>query len=190
MSGPELTISKGLLSVNIILRNEKIDEIKLSQRFEGDWNTDVKVPEKSYGMNKVILDWFNDYLSGNKPTGLNSFGKEILPLNMGRLSIFQKRVFEALLKVPYGKVISYEELALMSGGYNYRRAVALALSRNPFPIIIPCHRIVYKKFFTVHDKQKFIGGFGCGIEIKNILLKLENPKIFPSLLIFLLIFLE
>ena len=105
---------------------------------------------------------FEEYLSG-KPVAFD------LPLKLDRLTEFQADVFEQLKRVSYGQVISYEELAIQVRGPDHRRAVARALSANPFPIVIPCHRVVPK-----HFSPDNIGGFSCGTDIKRILLKLEG----------------
>ncbi len=79
-------------------------------------------------------------------------------------SNFTRKVLEKVREIPYGKTISYKDLAekLNTKGY---RAVGLALKKNPIPIIIPCHRVVSKKG---------LGGYNSGIEIKKELLKLEG----------------
>jgi methylated-DNA-[protein]-cysteine S-methyltransferase len=91
-----------------------------------------------------------------------------LPLDLARLTAFQKKVFSELVKVPFGKTVTYEQLAARVKNKNYRRAVAMALSANPFPVVIPCHRVVAKNG---------LGGFSCGIGIKKFLLGLENADL-------------
>ena len=65
--------------------------------------------------------------------------------------------------VPFGNVITYGELARITG--IHPRAVGLAMKLNPFPLIIPCHRVI---------GRKGIGGYSMGIEIKRELLKHEG----------------
>jgi methylated-DNA-[protein]-cysteine S-methyltransferase len=76
---------------------------------------------------------------------------------------FIKKVLEEVRKIPYGEVATYKEIAerVKSGA----RAVGQALKRNPTPIVIPCHRIVAK-----HG----MGGFSAGVEVKRMLLELEE----------------
>ena len=62
---------------------------------------------------------------------------------------FQIKVWEALLEIPPASVVSYEALARMAGNPLATRAVAHAVSRNPVPVLIPCHRVIRK-----------LGGFG------------------------------
>ncbi len=59
-------------------------------------------------------------------------------------SIFQNKVWNELLTIPYGKTISYMELAIRIGDINSIRAVGLANGQNPIAIIVPCHRVIGK----------------------------------------------
>ena len=57
---------------------------------------------------------------------------------------FQIKVWEALLRIPPGTVISYEDLAVSVGMPQAARAVGHAVARNPIPVLIPCHRVIRK----------------------------------------------
>ena len=78
---------------------------------------------------------------------------------------FQIKVWGKLLEIPYGKVITYKELAEQIGNIKACRAVGNAVGANPIPIIIPCHRVV---------RTDGIGGYSSEIEIKKMLLSLEG----------------
>jgi O-6-methylguanine DNA methyltransferase len=78
---------------------------------------------------------------------------------------FQVLVWKALMQIPYGQVISYNELANRIGKPNSARAVGNAVGANPIPIIVPCHRVV---------SSRGLGGYSSGIEIKKMLLRLEG----------------
>ena len=78
---------------------------------------------------------------------------------------FRKKVWDHLQKIPYGKTISYQELAKRVGSIKKARAVGNANHYNPIPIIVPCHRIV--------RKSGELGGFGGGLDVKEYLLELE-----------------
>lgn len=82
---------------------------------------------------------------------------------------FQKKVFEELMKVEYGKTVSYKELSEMCDNCNAYRAVGNAVGKNPLPIVIPCHRVL--------KNDGSIGGFSLGLDIKRKLLKIENIKV-------------
>ena len=64
-----------------------------------------------------------------------------LPLYL-RGTAFQVMVWNALLRIPYGDKISYQEFAASFGAANAVRAVGAAIGKNPLPIIIPCHRVI------------------------------------------------
>ncbi len=88
-----------------------------------------------------------------------------IPLNPDGTE-FQKKVWNELLKVPYGKTISYEQLAERVGNLKSIRAVGKANGANPIPVIIPCHRVIGKNGSLV--------GYSAGLEIKKKLLNLEK----------------
>lgn len=88
-----------------------------------------------------------------------------LPLIEPR-SAFERRVREAMLRIPYGSTASYGELAASIGSPGAARAVGTACARNPVPIIVPCHRVV-----AVGGR---IGGYTAGPEIKRWLLDFER----------------
>ncbi|MGB9679784.1 MAG: methylated-DNA--[protein]-cysteine S-methyltransferase [Thermoanaerobacteraceae bacterium] len=78
---------------------------------------------------------------------------------------FQKRVWEEVLKIPYGTVTTYSDIAYRIGNSKASRAVGQALNKNPIPIIIPCHRVV--------GKNKDLTGYRGGLNVKKFLLNLE-----------------
>jgi methylated-DNA-[protein]-cysteine S-methyltransferase len=82
---------------------------------------------------------------------------------------FQMAVWEETLKIPYGSVVTYGEIAKRIGKPKAARAVGQALNKNPVPIIIPCHRVI--------GSGGNLTGFGGGIKIKEFLLKHEGVKI-------------
>ncbi|MEB3071587.1 methylated-DNA--[protein]-cysteine S-methyltransferase [[Mycobacterium] vasticus] len=79
---------------------------------------------------------------------------------------FQRRVWAALLTIPYGQTRSYGELANQIGAPKASRAVGLANGRNPISIIVPCHRVI--------GANGSLTGYGGGIERKRALLDLER----------------
>jgi len=81
---------------------------------------------------------------------------------------FQKKVWEELLKIPYGKTISYRELSIRIGNLKSIRAVGKANGSNPLPIVIPCHRVI-------GANGKLIG-YGGGLDVKENLLMLEGSR--------------
>ncbi len=82
---------------------------------------------------------------------------------------FQLRVWEQLLKIPYGCTVSYGEIARRIDQPRASQAVGAAVGSNPVPVVVPCHRVVG------HDGS--LVGFGGGLPAKEQLLELEGARI-------------
>lgn len=89
-----------------------------------------------------------------------------MPLNLSAGTAFQRRVWRAALRIPYGRVRSYQWVAAKVGGTKFARAVGHALGANPLPLIVPCHRVV--------ASDGTLGGFAGGLRVKRRLLALEG----------------
>jgi len=83
-----------------------------------------------------------------------------------RLTPFAKKVYKAVLTIPVGQVRSYKWVAIKIGKPNATRAVGQVLKRNPWPLIIPCHRVI--------SKSGELGGYSCGKKKKIFLIDLEK----------------
>ncbi len=79
---------------------------------------------------------------------------------------FQKSVWAALARIPYGETRSYAQIAREIGNPKGMRAVGLANGRNPIPIIVPCHRVI--------GANGSLTGFGGGLPTKKWLLEFEG----------------
>ncbi|MCU1328468.1 MAG: O-6-methylguanine methyltransferase [Bryobacterales bacterium] len=88
-----------------------------------------------------------------------------LPLDMEG-SEFQIEVWQALRKIPYGETRSYRDIARAVNRPKGFQAIGQANTRNPLPIIVPCHRVI--------AVDGGMGGYGGGLERKRILLETEN----------------
>ena len=86
-------------------------------------------------------------------------------------TVFQRRVWQALTKIPYGKTCGYGDLARRIEKPGAARAVGQANGANPIPIIIPCHRVI--------AGDGSIGGYTGGLNKKKILLALELAHSHP-----------
>ncbi len=82
---------------------------------------------------------------------------------------FQKQVWNALLKIPYGCTKSYKDVAMMIGNPKAVRAVGNACNKNKLLIVVPCHRIVGSNGALV--------GFAVGLDVKQTLLSLETKNL-------------
>lgn len=79
---------------------------------------------------------------------------------------FQKKVWQELCAIPYGRVSSYKDIARAIGNEKAARAVGMANAKNPIPIIIPCHRVI--------GVDGSLAGFAHGVAVKDKLLRLEG----------------
>jgi O-6-methylguanine DNA methyltransferase len=79
---------------------------------------------------------------------------------------FEKKVLREVAKIPVGEVRSYKWVARKAGRPRAYRAVANALAKNPYPLIIPCHRVV--------KSSKKFGGYSLGKKLKGNLINLEK----------------
>ncbi len=80
---------------------------------------------------------------------------------------FQKKVWQSLLNIPYGKTMSYQELSVQLGDVKAIRAVASANGKNPLWIVVPCHRVI--------GSNGSLTGYAGGLWRKKWLLEHENP---------------
>lgn len=82
---------------------------------------------------------------------------------------FQQSVWRALIKIPYGAIVSYRWVAEQIDHPKAVRAVGGAIARNPLPIIIPCHRVI--------GSNGELTGFGGGLAVKETLITLEKRQL-------------
>lgn len=107
---------------------------------------------------RAAIAQLDEYFAG----GRRRFDLPLAP----RGTDFQRRVWRALSDIPYGKTISYGELARRIGKPSASRAVGLANGANPLPIVVPCHRVI--------GSDGSLTGYGGGIDRKRFLLDLEQ----------------
>ena len=86
-------------------------------------------------------------------------------LDLAGATAFRRAVWDATRTIPYGEVRSYGWVAAQVGSPHAGRAVGQALARNPFPIVVPCHRVL--------AGDGALGGFSGGLDLKRRLLALE-----------------
>ena len=91
-----------------------------------------------------------------------------VPLDLDALPNFHRKVFEVVRTIPAGETLSYGEVAAAAGSPGAARAVGQALGRNPYPIVIPCHRVL--------AAGGRIGGFTAtgGVAVKERMLAAEG----------------
>ena len=122
--------------------------------------TQEKAPNEAATALPIILEtiqWLDDYFAGKRPCDV--------PRLTPQGTAFQQRVWQTLLTIPYGKTVSYGELARMVGCKS-AQAVGQAVGANPIALLIPCHRVI--------AANGQLGGYAYGTEIKKQLLELEK----------------
>ncbi|MCL4557222.1 MAG: methylated-DNA--[protein]-cysteine S-methyltransferase [Deltaproteobacteria bacterium] len=92
-----------------------------------------------------------------------------VPVDTTSVTGFTRLVLEEVRRVPYGKTVSYKQLASAMGRVKAARAVGNSLGKNPVPVIVPCHRVI--------KADGTCGGFSSGTEIKKKLLGIERVRI-------------
>ena len=107
-----------------------------------------------------VCHQLNEYFAGKRK-------KFDLPLSP-KGTVFQQAVWKQLQEIPYGKTISYSQLAKSINNPKACRAVGSANGKNPVIIIIPCHRVI--------ASNGGLGGYACGLDIKKQLLELEKNE--------------
>ena len=141
---------KGVCMVDF-LTSERAFLKRLKDRFSGGIIKDRR-------SNQKVLSQLDKYLKGK----LRRFN---LKLDMKGTS-FERKVWSALAKIPYGQTRSYKDIAKAIGHPKAFRAVGNANGRNPLPLIIPCHRVI--------ESNGGLGGFGHGLKVKKQLLDFEK----------------
>ncbi len=135
-------------------QEDAVCELRFGADHETDW-----IPEKT-----ELLTWAEQelavYFAGKRKNFTFPYEARGTP--------FQKRVWEALTKIPYGEVRSYQEIARAVGNPKACRAVGMANHANPLPILVPCHRVI--------GKNGTLTGYGGGLDMKKRLLALEGWK--------------
>jgi methylated-DNA-[protein]-cysteine S-methyltransferase len=132
----------------ILWENDRPGRVRLGELREDDTNAVLLETERQLA----------EYFAGKRD-------RFDLPLEFSGTE-FQKKVWQALLEIPYGETRSYGSIALRIGNAKAVRAVGAANGRNPISIIAPCHRVI--------GSSGSLTGFAGGLEVKERLLALER----------------
>ena len=144
-----------------------LGEILVAGDDEGIRYVNLQVPRKTF---RIKEEWIRDkeaaadvceQLNGYFAGEVKTFDLTLAPEG----TEFQKGIWKALLHIPYGKTVSYKDIACSTGNPGASRAVGLANSHNPIQIIIPCHRVI--------GSNGTLTGYAHGLEIKSWLRDLE-----------------
>jgi methylated-DNA-[protein]-cysteine S-methyltransferase len=107
----------------------------------------------------TVRDQLDEYFAGARSTFA-------FPLRLEGGGSFERRVWDALLAIPYGTTTTYGEIAVWLGAPDGARAVGSANGRNPIAIVVPCHRVI--------GANGKLTGYGGGLDRKRALLALEG----------------
>jgi O-6-methylguanine DNA methyltransferase len=152
------TCDQGILSIDLPFLEKDIYKKESISGFLSGLRIHVSGP---HPLGKTLAQEIKDYLQGEN-CGFGDY-----PVIWDKATVFRKKVLSALKDIPYGRTISYSELARGIGCIGATRAVGQALNRNHWPILYPCHRVI--------GKNGHLKGFSSGIAWKKILLMIEKP---------------
>ncbi len=143
------------LLLRISLPNEEISKLALRKIYQNE-----EIVENKSGFEDTI-NQLTEYFDGKRQNFT-------IKTKIGT-SPFYTKVLEEVARVPYGKTVSYSQIAQKLKNPKAARAVGTANARNPLPIIIPCHRII--------AKNNRLGGYAGGIKMKKYLLGFERENL-------------
>ena len=132
----------------ILWENDRPSRVRLNIEAEDDRHPVLVETARQLG----------EYFAGER----NAFA---LPLDLAGTA-FQRKVWNALLTIPFGETRSYGQIAKQIGRPSAVRAVGAANGRNPVSIVVPCHRVI--------GSNGSLTGFAGGLDVKSRLLRLEN----------------
>jgi methylated-DNA-[protein]-cysteine S-methyltransferase len=144
---------KGIVRLSIASTQARFLAELAHQFPEQTWKRDDSAP-----LVAAVSRQLAEYLAGERR-------KFDLPLDP-QGTPFQKRVWSALRRIPYGETRSYGDIARVSGSPKGARAVGMANHDNPIAIVVPCHRVI--------AADGSLGGYACGLDFKRRLLDLEG----------------
>ena len=146
---------RGICSLSFVPPGERQEML---QTFRGRWQR-ARLERDEARTRPLVAKIFAQY-AGDPPSPLHL-------LLSG--TNFQIKVWEALLRIPPGAVVSYEDIAVSIGAPQAVRAVSNAVAHNPLPVIIPCHRVI--------RKSGDLGGYHYGTARKKAILGWEAARI-------------
>ncbi len=133
--------------------SDGLDSVKFTDN--GAPTDSKKIPEE---LNNAVIQ-LQEYFEGKR----KNFSLKLIPKGTD----FQQKVWKELQKIPFGKTVSYQQIASQLGNPKVIRAAASANGKNPISIIIPCHRVI--------GSDGSLTGYAGGLHRKKWLLELETP---------------
>ncbi len=148
MSATSFLVRSDLVNLAVTVEADAVTAIRLHGRAS-------RAPESP--LERQVAMELGEYFAGTR-------SRFTFPLSPSGTE-FERRVWDALQRIPYGDTRTYGEIATSLGHPGAARAVGSANHKNPIPIVIPCHRVV--------RSGGGLGGYGGGLELKRKLLNLE-----------------
>ncbi|WP_372752403.1 methylated-DNA--[protein]-cysteine S-methyltransferase [Labilibaculum sp.] len=146
-----------IVANNSGLKQIVFEDVNLSDNIKSHW---CKAPDKLESVTNQLDAYFRKELK--------SFDVQLALEG----TAFQKQIWNQLLKIPYGNTCSYLDIAKAINKPKACRAIGMANSKNPIPIIIPCHRVI--------GKNGKLTGYAGGLTTKSKLLEIEKPELKSS----------
>ncbi len=141
--------------IGLVEEDNEIVEVRINKAKQEN------ILQKDTPLLKEAEKQLKEYLEGKRK-------KFDVPLNP-KGTDFMRKVWTALLEIPYGETRTYQQIAKKVGSPRAARAVGMANHRNPIPIIIPCHRVI-------GSNGKLVG-YALGMDIKSFLLDWEKKNV-------------
>lgn len=142
-----------------VVKLGSIERIVLSHHPQKGFGWQVEGDGKDSGIKDKVDRWVTSYCR-------KEHADVALPCSMEAATPFVRQVLEELHNLPFGKICTYQQLAEVVGSPRGARAVGMACGKNPYPLVIPCHRVV---------AAKGLGGYSAGgHEVKGALLAFEG----------------
>jgi methylated-DNA-[protein]-cysteine S-methyltransferase len=150
---------RGIAGLQLPEADEQQIRVRMLQRFPTAGET-TPPPGVQRAIEDVVA------LLAGEPCNLS-----VVPLDMDGVPSFHRRVYEVARNIPAGATMSYGEIAARLGAPRAARAVGQALGQNPFPIVVPCHRVL--------GAGGKIGGFSAhgGVATKLRMLAIEGAQV-------------
>lgn len=139
--------------INILYAEEGVYKITLVKSIPEDY-----FEERKNDLGDKVISELKEYFNGQR----KDFDLHLIIQGTD----FQRAVWKELRKINYGEIKTYSDIAKNIGKPNACRAVGNANNKNPFMIVIPCHRVI--------GKNKNSGGYAFGVDIRDKLLELEK----------------
>ena len=160
MSNKEHVFFKGpAVHVHFHVKQGLIHQIDLTSSSSSSLQWSIYSDIKNSETEHLIQTWLADYVNGS-PTSTH------LPLDWHKIAPFTTKVLLEIQMIPFGSALSYGELACLIRHPTAARAVGRACGQNPFPLFIPCHRVL--------NAKRALCGFSEGLDIKKALLQFEK----------------